>query len=54
MASMWGIRILGTIISVYILHSLIGVFIAMALDTLIKAILFYIRFNKGVWKSLKV
>jgi len=54
MASMWGIRILGTIISVFILHLLIGVFIAIALDTLIKAILFYMRFNKCVWKSLKV
>jgi len=54
MASMWGIRILGTVISVYILHSLIGVFIAMALDTLVKATFVYMRFNKGVWKSLKV
>ena len=54
MASMWGIRILGTVISVYMLHSLIGVFIAMALDTLVKATFVYMRFNKGVWKSLKV
>ncbi len=54
MASMWGIRIFGTVISVYLFHSLIGVFIAMALDTLVKAVLLYLRFKKGVWKSLKV
>ncbi len=54
MASMWGIRILGTLISVYIFNSLVGVFVAIALDTLVKAALFYLRFQKGVWKSLKV
>ncbi|RUM65917.1 MAG: MATE family efflux transporter [Sulfurospirillum sp.] len=53
-ASMWLIRIIPSTISVYLFHSVTGVYLAMIADTFVKAVLFWRLFHEGNWRALKV
>lgn len=51
----WGIRIILASIFVFVFNwGLIGAWIAMTLDLTIRGILYFFRFKRGRWKSLKV
>ena len=52
--SMWFIRIIPSLIAVYLFHSVVGVFLAMIADTFVKAFLYWRVFKKGEWRVLKI
>ncbi len=55
MASMWGISVLlGYILGIVFDFGLTGIWIAMALDEIIRAIVVYIRWNRGGWRGKSV
>ena len=53
-ASMWLVRIIPSVIAVYVFHSVTGVYLAMIADTFIKAVLFWRLFSIGKWRLIKV
>ncbi len=52
--SMWFFRITPAMISVYGFGSIIGVYIGLIADPVIKAAVVYREFQKGAWKKLKI
>ncbi len=55
MASMWGISVLlGYIFGIVLNLGLTGIWIAMALDEIVRAIVVYIRWNHGGWRGKSV
>ncbi len=51
-ASMWGIRILGTVVGIRLLHfGLQAACLAMCADQCCRCILFYLRYRTGKWKD---
>lgn len=55
MASMWGISVLlGYIFGIVLNFGLTGIWIAMALDEIVRAIVVYIRWNHGGWRGKSV
>lgn len=52
--SMWFVRIIPSVIAVYIFHSVIGVYLAMIADTFVKAFLFWRLFHQGNWREIRV
>ncbi len=53
-ASMWLVRIIPSVIAVYVFHSVTGVYLAMIADTFVKAALFWRLFFAGKWRAVKV
>jgi putative efflux protein, MATE family len=50
--SMWGVRILGSIITVRVLHfGLLAVLVSMCTDNVVRFVLFHFRYKKGKWKT---
>ena len=55
MASMWGVAVLfGYIFGIAFNLGLIGIWIAMAMDELLRGIVVYIRWKKGGWRNKRV
>ena len=55
MASMWGVAVLfGYIFGIVFNMGLIGIWIAMAMDELLRGIVVYIRWKKGGWRDKRV
>lgn len=55
MASMWGISVLlGYLFGIVMGYGLIGIWIAMAMDEIIRGIVVYIRWQKGNWRGKRV
>lgn len=53
--SEWSVRIpMAYIFGVVMGYGLIGAWIAMSVETVVRGLLFYIRFRRGRWKSIKV
>ncbi len=52
--SMWLVRIIPSVIAVYLFHSVTGVYLAMIADTFVKAVLFWRLFAAGRWRTIKV
>ena len=52
--SMWLVRIIPSVIAVYVFHSVIGVYLAMIADTFVKAVLFWRLFHQGSWREIRV
>lgn len=51
----WGIRVSLALVFVFVFNwGLIGAWIAMSTDLIIRGILYFIRFKGGRWKSLKI
>lgn len=50
--SMWGVRIVGAVVSVRLLHlGLTAVCVSMCADNVVRCVLFYLRYRKGNWKN---
>ena len=50
--SMWGVRIVGAVVSVRLLHmGITAVCVSMCADNVVRCVLFYLRYRKGNWKS---
>ncbi len=55
MASMWGVAVLfGYIFAIVLEMGLVGLWIAMAMDELLRGIVVYIRWKKGGWRDKRV
>ena len=55
MASMWGVAVLfGYIFGIAFNMGLIGIWIAMAMDEILRGIVVYIRWKKGGWRNKRV
>lgn len=55
MASMWGISVLfGYILGIYFNLGLIGIWIAMAMDEIVRGIVVYIRWLHGTWRGKRI
>ena len=55
MASMWGVAVLfGYIFAIVLGMGLVGLWIAMAMDELLRGIVVYIRWKKGGWRNKRV
>ncbi len=54
LTTLWTIRIIPSYVANYFGGDIIWVYSMMALETLVKGLLFYYFFKKGSWKSLKV
>ena len=52
--SMWLVRIIPSVIAVYVFHSVTGVYLAMIADTFVKAVLFWRLYATGRWRSIRV
>jgi Na+-driven multidrug efflux pump len=55
MASMWGVAVLfGYIFAIKLNMGLVGLWIAMAMDELLRGVVVYIRWKKGGWRNKRV
>lgn len=55
MASMWGVSVLlGYILGITLGYGLIGIWIAMALDEILRGIVVYIRWRRGTWRNHRI
>ncbi|MBQ2982389.1 MAG: MATE family efflux transporter [Lachnospiraceae bacterium] len=55
MASMWGVAVLfGYIFAIVLNMGLAGIWIAMAMDEILRGIVVYIRWKKGGWRNKRV
>jgi len=52
--SLWFIRIIPAFVLSYYFNNIIFVYFAMISDTLIKAIVLWVVFNRGKWQSIKI
>ncbi len=52
--TMWIFRIIPGLISVYGFGSIIGVYIGLVADPVVKAVIFWREFQKGAWRRLKI
>ena len=52
--SMWLVRIIPSVIAVYLFHSVTGVYLAMIADTFVKAVLYWRLFRQGSWRTIRV
>jgi len=52
--SLWGVRILPAFLLSWYFHSILFVYLAMILDTFVKAIWLWSTFQKGEWQKIKV
>ena len=51
--SMWGVRVLGSIICVRVLHlGLFAVCVCTCVDNVVRCCLFYLRYRQGKWKTV--
>ncbi len=52
--SMWGVRILGVLLFVRVLHlGLYSVCVAMCTDNVVRCLLFILQYKRGKWKTMK-
>lgn len=52
-ASMWGVRILGTVVGIRVLgYGLVAACLAMCADQCVRCVLFFLRFRSGKWKDV--
>lgn len=55
MASMWGISVLfGYILGIYFDLGLVGIWIAMAMDEIVRGIVVFIRWLRGTWRGKRI
>jgi putative MATE family efflux protein len=55
MASMWGISVLlGYILGIVCGYGLVGIWIAMALDEIVRGVVVYIRWRRGTWRGKRI
>lgn len=55
MASMWGISVLlGYILGIQCGYGLVGIWIAMALDEIVRGVVVYIRWKRGTWRGKRI
>lgn len=55
MASMWGISVLlGYILGIQFGYGLVGIWIAMALDEIVRGVVVYIRWIRGSWRGKRI
>ena len=55
MISMWGISVLfGYFLGVTMGYGLIGIWIAMALDEIVRGIVVFIRWKRGTWRGKRI
>ncbi len=54
LSTLWTIRIIPSYVASYFGGDIIWVYSMMALETLVKGLIFYFVFKKGSWKTLKV
>ena len=55
MASMWGISVLlGYAFGIILGHGLTGIWIAMALDEIVRGVVVYIRWKRGTWRGKRI
>ncbi len=55
MASMWGISVLlGYIFGIVMEYGLVGIWIAMALDEIVRGVIVFIRWMKGSWRGKRI
>ena len=55
MASMWGISVLfGYIFGIHMGYGLEGIWVAMALDEIVRGIIVFIRWIRGSWRGKKI
>ena len=55
MASMWGVSVLlGYILGIVLDYGLIGIWIGMALDEILRGIVVYIRWIRGTWRGRRI
>lgn len=55
MASMWGVAVLfGYIFAIVLDMGLVGLWIAMAMDELLRGVVVYVRWKKGGWRGKRV
>ena len=55
MASMWGVSVLfGYIFGIAMGYGLTGIWIAMAMDEILRGIVVYIRWIRGGWRGKKI
>lgn len=52
--SMWLVRIIPSVIAVYVFHSIVGVYLAMIADTFVKAFLFWRLYHQGDWRTIRI
>ena len=55
MASMWGVSVLlGYLFGIVFDFGLIGIWIAMALDEIVRGVVVYIRWKRGTWRGKRI
>ena len=55
MASMWGISVLlGYVLGIVCGYGLVGIWIAMALDEIVRGVVVYIRWKRGTWRGKRI
>ena len=55
MASMWGVSVLlGYLFGIVFDFGLVGIWIAMALDEIVRGVVVYIRWKRGTWRGKRI
>ncbi len=54
LVSLWFVRILPAFLLSWYFHNIVLVYLAMILDTFVKALWLWIAFNKGEWQKIKI
>ncbi|MEA2027534.1 MAG: MATE family efflux transporter, partial [Campylobacterota bacterium] len=52
--SLWFVRIIPAFVLSYYFENIIFVYLAMISDTLIKAVILWVVFNRGKWQNIKL